>query len=218
MAETETEAETEAPAYRMSAGRVAALFILAALPVALTGVAQLFLPDTVPVHYALSGPDDWGPKAELFLGAGIFTAIALAVAAIYAVTERQRETGREDWIVGGEGLTRMSFPLAAGSNAVMACLQAAYVFAAIQLTDFTMPVDVGKLYVYAILGLVLLAMLAPALYMLITGKGLSLVNFHPGTSDLEKSIGADKQQARAVGGLLLFLAVFVIVEFAVIVK
>ena len=54
--------------------------------------------------------------------------------------------------------------------------------------------------------------------MLITGKGLSLVNFHPGTSDLEKRTGADKQQARAIGGLLLFLAGFVIIEFMLLLK
>ena len=63
-----------------------------------------------------------------------------------------------------------------------------------------------------------LSLLSPALYMLITGKGLSLVNFHPGTSDLEKRTGADKQQARAIGGLLLFLTVIVLVELLVTVK
>ena len=54
--------------------------------------------------------------------------------------------------------------------------------------------------------------------MLITGKGLSLVNFHPGTSDLAKRTGADTQQARAIGGLLLCLTVIVLVELLVTVK
>lgn len=212
------EDETDVPAYRMSRARVAVLFALAALPVLLTALAQPFLPDTVPLHYGLSGPDEWGPKGKLFVAAGIVTTIGLVVAVIYAVTERQRETGHEDWIVSDGRLTGVSFLLAAGTNAVMALIQAVCLFAAFQLAGFSMPADVGKLYAYAIFGLAFFALLAPALYMLITGKGLNLVNFHPGASDLEKRLGADKQQARAIGALLLFLAGFVIMEFVLMVK
>lgn len=211
------DAPLEESAYRMSRSRVATLFVLAVLPVALTALAQPFLPDIVPTHYGMSGPDDWGSKSELFVAAGIFATIGLFIAGIYTVVEKQRETGREDWIVS-DGPTHVSFPLTAGILAVMAVLQGIYLFKAFQLTDLTVPADMGKLYVYALLALVLLAMLTPALYMLITGKGLSLVNFHPGTSELERQTGADKQQARAIGGLLLFLACFVIMEFALLTK
>lgn len=213
-----TENEADAPADRMSRGRVATLFVLAALPVLLTALAQPFLPDTVPLHYGMDGPDEWGPKGKLFVAAGICTVIGAFIAGIYAALEKQRETGREDWIVSDGGMTHASFPITAGILAVMACLQSAYLVAAFQLAGFMPPANVGKLYVYALLGLVLLAMLAPALYMLVTGKGLNLVNFHPGASDLEKSLGADRQQARAIGALLLFLAGFVIMEFMLLVK
>lgn len=211
------EDEADAPAYRLSWARVAVLLVLAALPVVLTALAQPFLPDTVPLHYGMNGPDEWGPKGKLFVAAGIVSAIALVLVGAYYVTERQRETGRQDWIVADEP-AQVSFPFLAVVFAVMTCAIGAYLFAAFQLAGFTPPASVGKLYVYVLLGLVLLAMLAPAFYMLITGKGLSLVNFHPGTSDLEKRTGADKQQARAIGGLLLFLAGFVIMELVLLVK
>lgn len=216
MAESDSD-KLEPPAYRMSRARVVVLLVLAALPVLLTALAQPFLPDIVPLHYGTNGPDEWGPKGELFVAAGIVCVIALPLVGAYYVTERQRETGRQDWIVA-DGPVRVSFLALAVTFAVMTCAIGAYLFAAFQLTEFTLPVDVGKLYVYVLLGLVLLAMLAPGLYMLITGKGLSLVNFHPGSSDLERTLGADKQQARAIGALLLFLAGFVIMEFMVMVK
>lgn len=212
-----TENEADAPAYRLSWTRVTVLLVLAALPVVLTALAQPFLPDTVPLHYGMNGPDEWGPKGELFVAAGIVSAIAFVLVGAYYVTERQRETGRQDWIVADEP-AQVSFPFLAVVFAVMTCAIGAYLFAAFQLAGFTPPANVGKLYVYVLLGLVLLAMLAPAFYMLVTGKGLSLVNFHPGTSDLEKRTGADKQQARAIGGLLLFLAGFVIMELVLLVK
>lgn len=212
-----TENEADAPAYRLSWARVTVLLVLAALPVVLTALAQPFLPDTVPLHYGMNGPDEWGPKGKLFVAAGIVSAIAFVLVGAYYVTERQRETGRQDWIVADEP-AQVSFPFLAVVFAVMTCAIGAYLFAAFQFAGFTPPANVGKLYMYALLGLVLLAMLAPAFYMLITGKGLSLVNFHPGTSDLEKRTGADKQQARAIGGLLLFLAVIALVEILVTVK
>lgn len=212
------EDEADAPAYRLSWTRVTVLLVLAALPVVLTALAQPFLPDTVPLHYGMNGPDEWGPKGKLFVAAGIVSAIALVLVGAYYVTERQRETGRQDWIVADRSLYGAPFPVLVSFLAVAASAQALYLFAAFQLAGFTPPASVGKLYVYVLLGLVLLAMLAPAFYMLITGKGLSLVNFHPGTSDLEKRTGADKQQARAIGGLLLFLAVIALVEILVTVK
>lgn len=211
------EDEADVPAYRLSWARVTVLLVLAALPVVLTALAQPFLPDTVPLHYGMNGPDEWGPKGKLFVAAGIVSVIALVLVGAYYVTERQRETGRQDWIVADEP-AQVSFPFLAVVFAVMTCAIGAYLFAAFQFAGFTPPASVGKLYVYVLLGLVLLAMLAPAFYMLITGKGLSLVNFHPGTSDLEKRTGADKQQARAIGGLLLFLAGFVIMELVLLVK
>lgn len=212
-----TENEADAPAYRLSWARVTVLLVLAALPVVLTALAQPFLPDTVPLHYGMNGPDEWGPKGKLFVAAGIVSAIAFVLVGAYYVTERQRETGCQDWIVADEP-AQVSFPFLAVVFAVMTCAIGAYLFAAFQFAGFTPPASVDKLYVYVLLGLVLLAMLAPAFYMLVTGKGLSLVNFHPGTSDLEKRTGADKQQARAIGGLLLFLAVIALVEILVTVK
>ncbi|WP_080799999.1 DUF1648 domain-containing protein [Arabiibacter massiliensis] len=199
-------------------GRIAVLAALAVLPLVVTAAAQPLLPDTVPVHFDVDGPDRWGSKAELFVGAGIIAVLELAVALLFAVLERQRAAGREDWIVSGSFNGRMSFPVVAGAFAVLDLFQAASVAMCFGEAGLAVPVDPGKLYVYALLGIVLLAMLAPALYMLVTGKGLSLVNFHPGSSELERKMGADTQQARAIGGLLLFLAAFVAVEFLLVVK
>lgn len=223
MAENETDRnelcdpdidEVAAPAYRMSCGRVALLAVLAILPVVLTALAQPFLPDSVPLHYGASGPDRWGSKGELFVAAGIITVIAFVLVTVYAVVEHQRETGREDWLVVDGPVTSM-FPVFSICLAIIDCLDAAYVFAAFQLGGFSMPENMGSLIGGFVCLVVALSLLSPALYMLITGKGLSLVNFHPGTSDLEKRTGADKQQARAIGGLLLFLTVIVLVELLV---
>ena len=226
MAENETDRnepcvsdidDTAAPAYRMSRGRVALLTALAILPVVLTALAQPFLPDSVPLHYGASGPDRWGSKGELFVAAGIITVIAFVLVAVYAVVEHQRETGREDWLVVDGPVTSM-FPISSICLAVMDCIAVIYVFAAFQLGGFSMPESMGSLIGGIVCLVVALSLLTPALYMLITGKGLSLVNFHSGTSDLEKRTGADKQQARAIGGLLLFLTVIVLVELLVTVK
>lgn len=213
-----TENEADAPAYRLSWARVTVLLVLAALPVVLTALAQPFLPDTVPLHYGMNGPDEWGPKGKLFVAAGIVSAIALVPVGAYYVTERQRETGRQDWIVADRSLHGAPFPVLAGLLVVAASAQALYLFAAFQPKGFMLPTNVGALISGLVCGAAFLSLLAPGLYMLVTGKGLSLVNFHPGTSDLEKRTGADKQQARAIGGLLLFLAGFVIMELVLLVK
>lgn len=211
------EDEADAPAYCLSWARVTVLLVLAALPIILTALAQPFLPDTVPLHYGMNGPDEWGPKGKLFVAAGIVSVIALPLVGAYYVTERQREAGRQDWIVA-DGPVRMSFPLLAVVFAVMACAIGAYLFAAFQLAGFTPPANMGTFISSLVCGAVFLAFVALGTCMLVTGKGLSLVNFHPGTSDLEKRTGADKQQARAIGGLLLFLAIIVLVEFLTTVK
>lgn len=204
----------ETPAYRAQWGKVVALAVLAALPIVLTAIALPFLPDAVPTHYGAGGdPDQWGPKSDLFVPAGILCTCGLVVAGIVAVLERQRETGREDWIVPNRPV---SFPTTVIALGVFDLLFAVYLFMAFQLTDTTLPSVTGHLYIDVLLGLVLLCMISPAVYMLVTGKGLSLVNFHPGSSQLERNLGADKQQARAIGGLLLFLALFVIVEFMIV--
>ena len=65
------------------------------------------------------------------------------------------------------------------------------------------------------MGAIVIGLLAFSLYMLITGKGLRFVNSHPGSSELERKLGADKQQARAIGGLLLFITAFLLVEWIV---
>ena len=143
--------------------------------------------------------------------------IELALVGLYAVVERQRETGREDWIVVNGPVTA-AFPTLAILYAIMACVQAVYLFAAFQLAGFIPLTNVGSLISGLVCGAAFLSLVTPGLYMLIAGKGLSLVNFHPGTSDLEKRTGADKQQARAIGGLLLFLAAIVAAEFVLLTK
>lgn len=212
------ENEADAPAYRMSRGRVATLFALAVLPVLLTALAQPFLPDTVPLHYGMDGPDEWGPKGKLFVAAGILSAVALVLVGAYYATERQREDGRQEWIVADRTLRGAPFPVLAGFLVVADSVHSICLVAAFQLAGFMPPANVGALISGLVCGAVFLSLLAPALYMLVTGKGLNLVNFHPGASDLEKSLGADKQQARAIGALLLFLAGFVIMEFMLLVK
>ena len=206
-----------APAYRMSRGRVALLAVLAILPVVLTALAQPFLPDSVPLHYGASGPDRWGSKGELFVAAGIITVIAFVLVTVYAVVEHQRETGREDWLVVDGPVTSM-FPVFSICLAIIDCLDAAYVFAAFQLGGFSMPETHGLAHRRDRL---------PRRGALPThaspvhadhGQGPLARELHPGTSDLEKRTGADKQQARAIGGLLLFLTVIVLVELLVTVK
>lgn len=217
MAESDSD-KLEPPAYRMSRARIAVLLALAALPVLLTALAQPFLPDIVPLHYGTNGPDEWGPRGKLFVAAGILSAIALVLVGAYYATERQRETGRQDWIAAGRILHGAPFPVLAGLLVVADCVQIVCLFAAFQPKGLMPPANVGALISGLVCGAAFLSLVAPGLYMLITGKGLSLVNFHPGTSDLEKRTGADKQQARAIGGLLLFLAGFVIIEFMLLLK
>lgn len=69
----------------------------------------------------------------------------------------------------------------------------------------------GSLIVDIVCGLVVLLMWGLAGYMLVTGK--SLLNFRPEPTELERRTGDDKLQARAVGVLMLFLSIFVIVEW-----
>lgn len=198
-----------------SRGRIAALVVLAVLPLVVTAAAQPFLPDTVPVHFDAGGPDRWGPKTELFVSAGIVFVLEMAVALLFAVLERQRAAGREDWIVSDSFNGRMSFPVVAGVFVVLDLLQGASVAMCFGEAGFALPVDIAQLLADVAMGAIVLGLLAFSLYLLITGKGLRFVNSHPGTSELERKLGADKQQARAIGGLLLFITAFVFVEWMV---
>lgn len=191
--------------------RTIALLALAMLPLALTAAAQPFLPDAVPVHYGLGGPDSWGPKSELFVVAGISTVLGLFIAALFAVFEHQRATGREDWIVFNDGTIGMSFPLCVIVLAVLGVAQSAYVAGAFGLAGFVLPANLVQWVVDVLFGLVVLAMWGFSAYMIVTGK--SLLNFRPNPSELELHLGDDKRQARAIGVLLLFLSIFVLVEW-----
>ena len=200
---------------RRSRWRIAALIALAALPLVLTAAAQPFLPETVPVHFDVGEPDRWGSKAELFVGAGILFGIEIAAALLFAVFERQRATGREDWLVSNSFGGQMPFPVVAGVFAVLDLFQAASVAMCFAEAGFAAPVDVVQLLVDLGMGAIVFGLLAFSLYMLITGKGLQFVNSHPGSSELERKLGADKQQARAIGALLLFITAFLLVEWIV---
>ena len=201
------DADGQVPA-RRSRWRIAALIALAALPLVLTAAAQPFLSETVPVHFDVGGPDRWGSKADLFV-------IEIAAALLFAVFERQRATGREDWLVSDSFGGQMSFPVVAGVFAVLDLFQAASVAMCFAEAGFAAPVDVAQLLVDLGMGAIVFGLLAFSLYMLITGKGLQFVNSHPGSSELERKLGADKQQARAIGSLLLFITAFLLVEWIV---
>ena len=108
---------------------------------------------------------------------------------------------------------QMSFPVVAGVFAVLDLFQAASVAMCFAEAGFAAPVDVAQLLVDLGMGAIVFGLLAFSLYMLITGKGLRFVNSHPGSSELERKLGADKQQARAIGGLLLFITAFLLVEW-----
>ena len=137
-------ADGQAPA-RRGRWRIAVLLALAALPLVLTAAAQPFLPETVPVHFDVGGPDRWGSKAELFVGAGILFVIEIAAALLFAVFERQRATGREDWLVSDSFGGQMSFPVVAGVFAVLDLFQAASVAMCFAEAGFAAPVDVAQL-------------------------------------------------------------------------
>lgn len=193
--------------------RTIVLAALALLPLVLTAMAQPFLPDTVPVHYGLNGPDDWGPKGELFVVAGMMAVIGLLVTVLHVVFEHQRATGREDWIVfndsfiGGASFLPCTVVLTA-----LAVAQAVYVAAAFGLAGFAFPENAAQLLVDVMCGLIVLLMWGSAAYMLVTGK--SLLALRPDPTDLELRTGDSKRQARAIGVLLLCLSVFMIVEWA----
>lgn len=199
------------PTARPHRRRAIILVALAVLPVVFTAAAQPFLPDTVPVHYGLGGPDSWGPKSELFVAAGITTVLGLFIAALFAVFEHQRATGREDWIVFNDGTIGMSFPLCVIVLAVLGVAQSAYVAGAFGLAGFVLPANLVQWGVDVLFGLVVLAMWGFSAYMIVTGK--SLLNFRPNPSELELHLGDDKRQARAIGALLLLLSIFVLVEW-----
>lgn len=95
--------------------------------------------------------------------------------------------------------------------AIMAVAQGMYVAGAFGLAGFSAPDNIGWLIADVTCGLVLLAMWGFSAYMIVTGK--SLLNFRPDPSELELRMGDDKRQARAVGILLLFLSIFVLVEW-----
>lgn len=205
-----------APTCTIPRARIVVLLVLAALPVLLTAAAFPFLGDTVPVHYGSSGPNEWGPKARLFVTAGMLTAFGFLFAGLYAVIEHQRQTGREDWIVL-EGSPKNVFPLSVVVLILMTIGQGLYVGGAFELASPPeLPVDMLELLINGLFGLIVASLVGCALYMLITGKGLAGVNFQPKPSELERSLGAPKSQARAIGALLLFIAVVVIAERAVL--
>lgn len=154
------------PTCTIPRARIAVLLVLAALPVLLTAAAFPFLGDTVPVHYGSSGPEEWGPKARLF--------VVAVGQALY---------------IGG------AFALASPPE---------------------LPVDLLELLLNGLFELIVASLVGCALYMLITGKGLAGVNFQPKPSELERSLGAPKSQARAIGALLLFLAAVVLAEWVVL--
>lgn len=192
-------------------GRIITLAVLSLVPLVFTALAQPFLPETVPVHYGLNGPDDWGSPSELFLVAGVCVVIGLVTTALFAVLERQRETGREDWLVFEGSSSGVSFGACVVVLALLGMAQVVYVAAAFGIAGFTLPENVVQLFVDVICGLVVLLMWGFAGYMLVTGK--SLLNFRPEPTELERRTGDDKLQARAVGVLTLFLSIFVLVEW-----
>lgn len=194
--------------------RTVVLVVLALLPLVLTAAAQPFLPETVPVHYGLNGPNDWGPKGEMFVAAGLVSAAGFLIAGLFAVFEHQRATGREDWIIFNDSSFGMSFPLCIVMLVVLAVIQGAIVAAAFGIAGFVPPENIARLIVDVVCGLCVLAMWGFAAYMLVTGK--SLLTFRSEPTSLERQTGDDKRQARAVGVLVLFLSVFVIVEWALI--
>lgn len=196
--------------------RIISLVGLALLPVLVTALAQPFLPETVPLHYGTSGPDRWGPKSELFVAIGIGTVIGLVVASIFAMLEKQRETGREDWIVLDGPKRKASFPLFAGVLALLAVCEIAYVLLTFGTGEPNPEPNRGQLITDIVMGACLLAMWATAAYM-ISGKGrTTLINFHPGTSERERRTGDDKRQSRAIGVLLLFLSAIIVVEWVLL--
>ena len=216
-ARDQTEPETtDAPTPPKHRGRIALMLFLAAMPVLLTAAAQPFLPDIVSLHYSAGGvPDRWGSKVELFVTACGCTVAGLAFAGIYAVSEHQRRVGREDWLVLDVSPKRV-FPIMVGASVFLAVMQAVILAASFWQSGPVVPNDLVRLSVDATFTVIVLPLFALSLYMVITGKGIHFMNLHPGTSDLERRIGADKSQSRALGGFLLFAMAFLIFEWIVI--
>lgn len=202
------------PAPSKHRGRIVLLIFLALMPVLLTAVALPFLPDIVSLHYGASGvPDRWGPKAEHFVTGIMCSVTGLAFAGIYAVSEHQRRVGREDWLVLNVSPKRV-FPIMLAATAFLAVMQAVILAASFWQSGPVVPNDLVRLSVDVVFGAIVLPFFALGLYMVVTGKGTQFISGHPGTSDLERRIGADKSQARAIGCFLLFAMGFIIFTWA----
>lgn len=206
------QTQQDDPARRLARRRrwFVLLAVLAAFPVLLAAAAQPFLPDTVAFHYGLDGPDDWRPKAFVFLPAGILSVLLLLVVGIGWVGEKQLITGKP-------GLFEVSSPMPLWvAFAVVLALDALmgwYVFSALMREQAAAADAAMGIAVRVVLGAAVVLLWALGILVL-AGKVPVRANLHPGPSELERKVGADKGQQRAIGGFLLFVALIATAEAA----
>lgn len=182
--------------------RCVALAVLVVLPVIFMAAALPVLPDTVAFHYGLEGPDDWRPKTYLFLPTGFTALIMLVVVGVGWASEKQRILGRPGLlIIDG----RQPLWLTALIVLIMDAAMGWYVFSALA-RDLAAGADVAIGIAARVVAVVAVLGLWAAALLTVSGKLPMRVNFHPGTSDLERRVGADRSQQRAVGIFLLVIA------------
>lgn len=205
----------------MSRGRKIVLVVLALLPLLMTAVAQPFLPDSVAAHFGAGGVDRWEDKTYLFVNAGIMTAVCLVCIGFAMLYEHLRATNNRDWFVLDEhgGLNPIPFPLLVGVLVLFDAAFALHIGYNLFFVDGAPAVgtaEVGTMIADVTFGLCVLVMWGFAAYLFLKkGGATNIVNGHPGTSEREQKMGDGVRQSRAIGGLLVVLSLFVIVEWMV---
>ncbi len=79
---------------RVSRWAIALLVLLTAVPLVVYGIAMLFLPETVPLHFGFDGtPNRWGSKYELLVVGAILSGVNVICALCYVFAPALKRMG-----------------------------------------------------------------------------------------------------------------------------
>lgn len=79
---------------RVSRWAIALLVLLTAVPLVAYGIATMFLPETVPLHFGLDGtPNRWGSKFELLVIGAILSGVNVICALCYVFAPALKRMG-----------------------------------------------------------------------------------------------------------------------------